>query len=339
MVFGQGDFQLGEFVVPEKPISKKTILSGVKAKFANLPVVQYGSGPSVSYSQFALYKQCPHKWYHTYVTKEIVQPPAIHFTFGTSVHEILQQWMTVVYESTIKEASKLDIPTLFKARLMENYQQQVAKHGSHFSTPKELATMYEQGLEVIRYFIKHRTNFFNTKSMELIGVEIPIYLNVFEQSPIKVISYIDAVFYDVVEDQYILFDIKTGRRGWSKYDKQDKTKISQLLLYKHYFALQYDIPIDKIRVGYILSKRELYTEGQFPEKRITLFTPAHGKVSVKRAVMEFEQFVTQCFDLTTGAHKKEISYSAVGGVNYNNCKFCALANNEQLCPKSNRICM
>lgn len=338
MVFGQGDFQLGEFVIPEKPISKKDILKEVKAKFANLPIVEYGKHLSVSYSQYSTFKQCPHKWYRSYVTKEIVQPPAIHFTFGTTIHEILQHWITIVYQDSLKEANKLDVPRLFKNALIQNYTNEAQKHKIHFSNPEELKLMYEQGLEVIKYFIKHRTNFFNTKSMELIGVEIPIFMNVSSDSLIKMVSYIDLVFYDVKDDQYVLFDIKTGKKGWSKYDKQNKLKTSQLLLYKYYFSLQYDIPIEKIRVEYILTKREVNIEREYPEKRITTFSPSQGKIAIKQTINEFNQFISQCFDSNTGVHKQENSYIAVGGVNFNNCRFCALKDNEQLCPKSNRIC-
>lgn len=339
MVLGEGDFSFGEFVVPEVPKTKKAVIKEVMSKFANLPVIEYGKFVNVSYSQFSLFKQCPHKWYRTYVTKEITTPPAIHFTFGTSIHEVLQQWMTKVYESTLTEASKVNWEDVFKDRLLENYQQNYLKHGVHFSTPQELNTIYKQGVEIIRYFFKNRTDYFNTKHMHLIGVEIPIFYKVFPDSPVRMLSYLDIVFYDTRDDTYIIFDIKTGRRGWSKYDKQDKTKISQLLLYKYYFSLQYDIPIEKIKVAYILTKREVFTEGDYPEKRITVFSPAQGKPSIKATVSEFEQFVTQCFDLSSGSHLSEKLYIPVGGLNFGNCRFCPLQENQELCPKEARICI
>ena len=47
-----------------------------------------------------------------------------------------------------------------------------------------------------------------------------------------------------------IIDIKTSTMGWNKYQKADKTKTAQLVLYKSYYAKQFNVPIDNIRVEY-----------------------------------------------------------------------------------------
>ena len=56
--------------------------------------------------------------------------------------------------------------------------------------------------------------------------------------------------------------------------ESDKSKTDQLLLYKNFFSLEKDIPLDKIDVEYFIVKRKLYEKVDFPQKRVQTFTPA-----------------------------------------------------------------
>lgn len=337
MVFGEGDFQFGEFVVPEKTKSKKDIVREVLRKFENPPKVSYGKIPNVSYSQYSMYRKCPKKWYETYVTKNVKTEQNIHFVFGTSMHEVLQEWISKVYESSIKEAESMDLDSLLKNKIIHHYQEAYKKEGKHFSSPQELALFHSHGVEIIKFFKKNRVDYINTRDMILVGIELPIFLQVLENSPLKVVGYLDLVFYDVKENKYIIYDLKTGKRGWSKEDKKDKVKINQLILYKNYFSKQYEVPISDIEVRYILTKREVYTEGEFPEKRINLFIPPQAKITVEKAVKDFENFIKQCFNLETGKHIINEEVKPIGGVNFSNCNFCPLKDNEELCSKNKRV--
>ena len=50
------------------------------------------------------------------------------------------------------------------------------------------------------------------------------------------------IFYDTVRDRYKIIDIKTSTMGWNKYQKADKNKTDQLLLYKNFWGHRHDIP-------------------------------------------------------------------------------------------------
>jgi hypothetical protein len=41
-------------------------------------------------------------------------------------------------------------------------------------------------------------------------------------------GYIDLIIYNKKLDEYTIFDIKTSTKGWSKWEKGDKTKHNQL---------------------------------------------------------------------------------------------------------------
>ena len=46
--------------------------------------------------------------------------------------------------------------------------------------------------------------------------------------------------------------------GWNKWQKRDKNKTQQLLLYKQFYSQQYNHPVDKIEVEYFIVKRKLF---------------------------------------------------------------------------------
>jgi hypothetical protein len=92
--------------------------------------------------------------------------------------------------------------------------------------------------------------YFSKKGYELVGIEVP--LNVPVTDDIKFIGYMDVVLYNTQTGRYKIIDIKTSTMGWNKYQKADKKKTNQLLLYKQFYSLEKDIPIDKIDVEYLL---------------------------------------------------------------------------------------
>ena len=60
------------------------------------------------------------------------------------------------------------------------------------------------------------------------------------------LGYLDVVIRDKRNNKITIIDIKTSTMGWNKYQKADKTKTSQLVLYKKYFAEQYGFDVENI---------------------------------------------------------------------------------------------
>ena len=52
---------------------------------------------SISYSQFALWEQCPYSWKLTYVDKAIPFTDNIYTMFGTAMHEVLQEYLKMIW--------------------------------------------------------------------------------------------------------------------------------------------------------------------------------------------------------------------------------------------------
>ena len=110
------------------------------------------------------------------------------------------------------------------------------------------------------------------------------------------IGFIDILLEDLSTNEYIIIDLKTSTKGWSQYQKNDKVKISQMLLYKKFYSDKYNIPLDKIKVEYQILKRKLWEGVDFPIPRISKFVPANGKPSVNAAWKGFMEFVDSVYD-------------------------------------------
>lgn len=282
---------------------------------------------SVSFSQFQLYSQCPHKWSQQYVYKNFKSPPSIHLIFGTAIHEIFQEYLTIGFDKSFAEADKMNVSSLLKDKLKEQYNtSRASNNDKHFSTPEELSEFYQDGLDIINWFKKRRVEYFSNRNCQLIGVELPLHKNM--RSNVIYRGYIDLVIYDEILDKIIIYDLKTSTKGWSDWDKKNDTKTSQLLLYKQYFSELYGFPIEKIIVEFFILKRKAIPNDyvEFP-KRIQLFRPTDGKNKMKQALTKFDEFIDNSFD-TNGKHIQKEYPKTISKL----CEWCPI-NNTPFCVK------
>ena len=183
--------------------------------------IDYRYQKTVSFSQYSTFRQCPHQWYLNYAKKKYDFKPSIHMTFGTAIHETLQNYLKVMYEVSGAEADRIDLVTYFKERFITNYKASVKSNkGVHYSTPEEMKEFYFDAETLLDWFKKKRSRYFTKRNAELIGIEIPVLskadttiLNVFFK------GFIDLVLYDTANDKFIIYDIKTSTRGWTDSEK------------------------------------------------------------------------------------------------------------------------
>ena len=249
----------------------------------------------ISYSQYSQWDVCPFKWKLNYIDKLSEFTDNIHTLFGTSMHEVLQTYLTVMYNDTIKMADALPLEKMLLHRMKYNYTNAMEKNGGEvICEQSDMEEFYKHGLSILDWFKKRRQNYFSKKGYELVGIETPINYDL--PNDIKFIGYIDVLLYDKVRDRYKIIDIKTSTMGWNKYMKADKNKTNQLLLYKQFFSKEREIPIDKIDIEYLILKRKLYENIAYPQKRIQVFSPASGKPSINKVITRLQEFMEECYD-------------------------------------------
>ena len=277
----------------------------------------------ISYSQYSQWDVCPFKWKLNYIDKLGEYTDSIHTMFGTSMHEVLQTYLTVMYNDTVKMADALPLEKMLLTRMKRNYQQIMERNGGEvFCEQIDMEEFYKHGLLILEWFKKKRGNYFSKKGYELVGIEVPINYDL--PNDIKFIGYIDVLLYDKLRDRYKIIDIKTSTMGWNKYMKADKNKTDQLLLYKQFYGAQHDIPLDKIDVEYFIVKRKLYEKVDFPQRRVQTFSPANGKPSINKVINNLNQFLEESF--INGEYNMEHTY--IKRPSKKNCRFCEFNQTE-----------
>jgi hypothetical protein len=291
----------------------------------------------VSYSQYSMWMNCPLQWKLAYVDKVKPEEASIHLVFGTAMHEVIQYWITEAYKSNIQKANRIDLDEKFKATLIREFKKSIIeiptteneKPVKVFPCDKAiLEEFYADGIAILKYLRDHAKKFFDTENWELVGVEVP--LNVRLRKGVNYIGYLDVVLKERTTGDVYILDLKTSTKGWNKWIKADEKKLNQLLLYKHYYSEQLGISQDKIFVEFIILKRKLYEDVEFPQHRIVTFEPSHGKISVGRAHQSFIKFIDECFDLDG---KKSID-KIIATPSKSACMFCPFNNNKALCSVS-----
>ena len=248
----------------------------------------------ISYSQLSMFSECPHRWKLNYVDGLRISESNIYLIFGTAMHEVLQKYLEVMYYDTAKRADMIGYDRVLREKMVEGFKQAEEAEGKPPCTKEELQEFYEDGLEIIDFFKKKRNMYFNKRDYELVGCEVPIEVDL--QKNIKMVGYLDVVIKHKPTGMITIYDIKTSTKGWNKWMKKDENKTQQLLLYKQFYAKQYDVPIENIDVEYFIVKRKLYENVDWPQKRIQQWGPASGKISMNRVAKRLEKFLNEAFD-------------------------------------------
>jgi len=289
----------------------------------------------VSYSQYTMYANCPHQWKLNYMDGNRTFDPSLHLVFGTAMHETLQSWLDVLYNKSPKEATQLDLGKMLYDGMVSEYKVMREQTGVDFSTPSEMEEFLEDGIEILNFITKNRIDYFNTRQLRLVAIELPIYSKAIESHNVHMMGFLDLVFEDTYQNKLVIWDIKTSTRGWNKYQKADKTKTAQLVLYKKFLSEQYSYPIDKIDVKYFIVRRKLDEGMMYAQKRVQEFTPSNGKPTVNKITKSFEDFIRNAFN-EDGSYRTESEFPALAGKNNKNCKYCPFKTDYEKCPKENR---
>jgi len=248
----------------------------------------------VSYSQYGMYSTCQQQYKLKYVDKLGESSANIHTIFGSAMHETIQHFLDVMYNVTKKQALALNLEGMLYDSLVEHFTNEKEKMEGRFPcTKQELDEFFEDGKLILDYFTKKLDKLYSKSGFELVAIEQ--MLNAEVKPGVNFVGFIDVLLKDKTTQEYIIIDLKTSTRGWNKYQKNDKVKTSQMLLYKKFYSEKYDIPLDKIKVEYQILKRKLQENTDYPIPRISKFVPANGKPSVKRAWDGFLGFVDSVF--------------------------------------------
>ena len=277
---------------------------------------------SISHSQFTTYNDCNLKWKLRYVDGLSLFGGNIYTLFGSAMHTVIQSYLNEMYNKSIVSADKLPLDDMLKEEMVKEFNEIKEKWGVLPCEQKDMIEFYQDGLEIIKHFRKHRNRYFTKNNYELIGVEVPIFTTV--QEGVEFRSYLDIVLRNKISGDITIIDLKTATRGWIHFQKKNFYKTSQLLLYKQFYSDKFGVPLDKIDVLFLILKRKIAKKSDFPISRLQRFEPSHGKISINKTMKAFNEFRELIFD-SNGKYRTDRNYSAKPG---SACKFCEFYNTE-----------
>jgi len=269
----------------------------------------------ISYSQYSKWASCPYSWKLKYIDDLSEFEHNIYLIFGSATHTVIQKYLEVMYSESIRKADELNLSEMLQGELINEFKKAEKSDNKAPCTKKELYDFFDDGIKILDYFKKHRGEYFPKQGWELLGCEIPLSVDL--ERKITFVGYIDVAIKHKPTNRVKIIDIKTSTMGWNKYQKKDKVKTSQLLLYKHFFAKQQNHPIENIDVEYFIVKRKLWENAAFPQKQIQTFSPANGKVSINKVTKELDNFINTSFD-ENGNYISEQNATP----SKKNCKWC-----------------
>lgn len=283
----------------------------------------------VSYSQYTTWANCPYGWKLRYVDGHRLDDSNINLIFGSAMHEVVQDWMeTYLYAGKEKQATSIDLDDSLKQKLFEHFKEATKEVDGQKVFPadrKTLEEFYHQGTQILSYIQQNQKKIFPTENVELVGIEYPIDVEV--RPGVQYVGFVDILTRNTRTGLMTVYDLKTSRSGWTQAQKSDKTKISQLLLYKKFISEIFSVDPAQVRVEYVILKRIISENSPYPIPRVSPFEPPHGKPSVNRAWTDFNAFLDDCFD-GEGKHKTDtIKHKASKSA----CKYCVFRERKDLC--------
>ena len=277
---------------------------------------------TISYSQYSMWLKCPNQWKLAYIDNLRPREESIHFAFGTGMHHALQVYLETLYTKGAIEADALDYMELFSTIYREKAQKVPD------ITPETIEEFYQDGKCILDYFMSMtvRQKHFPSRRFEFLGVELPLEIPL-KNGNVIYKGYIDIALKDKTTGKICIYDFKTSTFGWNKWQKMDRTKLDQLVLYKRFYSMLYKVPMTDIEVEFIILKRKLMEDVKFPQQRIQRLTPITGKMMVKEVETSFIDFVKDGFD-ENGQYNRDKPFIKNPGKGKKNCKYCPFKGTE-----------
>ena len=166
-----------------------------------------------------MYGDCPLKWKLNYIDRLSIFESNIHLLFGTAMHEVLQKYLEVMYNDSVKNADKLNLEQRLHDKMIEQFKLAKEKEGKDPCTVEQIREFFQDGCDILDFFKKRRGEYFSKRGYKLIGCEVPIDVDL--KKNVKIVGYLDIVILDEITNTLKIYDIKTSTMGWNKWAKKD----------------------------------------------------------------------------------------------------------------------
>jgi len=273
---------------------------------------------TVSYSQYSSWFVCPQRFYLDRVMGLKIKDANLNLCFGTAIHEAIQKYIEILYTIDAPTADSLDLNKITK----EAFDREIAKNKVIYTEDEYTGFIFDSK-DILMEFCKNtnRLKHFPSGKYEFLGVELKVTQPILNN--LEFLALIDLVLKDKKTGRIRIIDFKTSSMGWNKWQIDDESKYSQVLLYKAIYSKKYNVPLSQIDVEFFILKRKLMDKCRFPQSRIQNFIPLNTSTAVNKSVRKFTSFINECFTTEGAYNTKPEAYPKVPGKAKKNCKYCA----------------
>lgn len=289
---------------------------------------------TVSFSQYSMWLKCPMQWKLSYIDKLAPYEASLNTVFGDGIHSALQEYLRLLYNVGTKDADAFDTYGEFIKVFDEGLkdlkmatEEQLKLTEEELDdlgvvTPTRVDEFKKDGKTILDHVTSYaiRSKHFPSKQYEVLGIELPLEIPM-RGGKIMYKGFLDIVLKDKITKKILILDFKTSSFGWNKYQKSDRTKIDQLLLYKRFYHQTFNVAMSDIEVEFFVVKRKLYEDVAFPQQRIQRISPPDGKLSMKEVESSFLDFINHCFD-ENGEYNTSGHFFKNPDKGRKNCKYC-----------------
>lgn len=256
----------------------------------------------ISFSEFALYNQCPHLHLIYKHLGLATQPPSIHLFFGNAIHEAIE---TSVKANTSIEQTIKFFSDKFRKDMMDNMLKD-----KEF---KNVDNFIEQGEYILRQM--EVKGFLDNH--DIYSAEESLFEKIYKKFFFK--GFIDRITHEKNNDRYLIRDWKTSGEKWDvSKKKKDDIFLGQMRFYKYFWAKKNGIDLNKIDCEYVILNRlkdKKNSSGGFGEIQI---------MEVKSSEEEMMESLGKLADTVKKIHiEKVFPKIKFYGDEKNGCRFCA----------------
>ncbi|MDP7323766.1 MAG: PD-(D/E)XK nuclease family protein [Candidatus Woesearchaeota archaeon] len=233
-------------------------------------------------SSINTYRQCPRKYYYSYI-KKLKSLPSIHLTRGKVVHSTLEEFFTINIDNLTKD----DYDYTFKVVLNEIFKKHWQKSYRELSSlqlkPEELKHYHDESVMMINQFHKNFVEkikvFLEKETLQQAFKHLaPETEKYYISKDHGVRGFIDAIH--KIEGKVILMDYKTSKRDVISEDYK-----LQLAIYALLYEQTHDTLPSKVGINFLKFNEQTLTVDkellEFAKKEVELIHKSTTSIDIK----------------------------------------------------------
>lgn len=307
----------------------------------------------VSYSEISDWLDCSYRHKLKHIDKINLDKPSIHTEYGRAIHDALEGFVmskvapvpeevasnfeglmaklasehNVVHEKKEIESFSKSIPSLLKAvpafldsefpgwsahaaemALMESIEGQTNKKFKGFID--SVIRVPRSAKSIAKTSTSHSVS--SNTIMRLSELKA-LSAQVAETQEKQVLSEKDSAESPPVEYDYYIIDWKTTNYGWSPDKKRDYQKQLQLILYKHFFCKIMNLPLERVKCGFVLLKR---TPRKSDNSHVEYIPVSVGPKTQEKGLKTLHDMINQIQARRTLKNRNSCRYCAYNGTEH-----------------------